>query len=50
MEKRRPGEEYDDVFGDGHSTKFKYCMGVMKFGKISWERVAPIRPFDCFAI
>ena len=40
---------YQDVFGDNHSTKFGYDMRISKWGEVSREGSAPIRPYSPFS-
>jgi hypothetical protein len=40
--------EYEDVFGDQHSTKFSYDMRIGKWGNVSPDGSAPIRPYSPF--
>ena len=40
---------YQDVFGDNHSTKFSYDMRISKWGEVSREGSAPIRPYSPFS-
>ncbi len=40
---------YDDVFGENHFTKFSYDMGISKWGDVSREGSAPIRPYSPFS-
>jgi hypothetical protein len=41
--------EYDDVFGDKHTTKFSYDMRVSRWGEVSKTGSAPIRPHSPFS-
>jgi hypothetical protein len=40
---------YQDVFGDNHSTKFSYDVRISKWGEVSREGSAPIRPYSPFS-
>jgi hypothetical protein len=42
--------EYEDVFEDAHFTKFSYTMRIPKFGEISPEGRADIRPSSPYSI
>jgi hypothetical protein len=41
--------EYEDMFGDGHTTKFSYDMRIAKWGNVSPSGSAPIRPYSPFS-
>jgi hypothetical protein len=41
--------EYEDMFGDQHSTKFSYEMRISKWGKVSPSGSALIRPHSPFS-